>query len=305
MKILSCITSLKELELLKIAGADELYFGLNHNIIPNYSEYGNIRTLKEAKEIIEKAHSLNLRVYLAVNGTNFYPANYDKIIENINKIIDYGIDGLIVSSLGILNKLEKTKIPIHISSTNPVFNTEYLKFLTENFKISRVILTNQLSANESKGIINYCKKHHIETEVFFYKFFGCPYINGFCYLHEGSFLKFQNVKEGQQCNLTPNLYKIKPYKVNHMETRIINQIKSRMSCSNFPRVLNPASFFDFHLMGVEVTKYGSRTDQTPEKIKKVKFIKYTLKYLQQLIKKFKNKEKAKKIFSLTINNFYE
>jgi hypothetical protein len=37
MKILSCITNIKEIELLKKEGVDEIYFGLSYRYIPNYA----------------------------------------------------------------------------------------------------------------------------------------------------------------------------------------------------------------------------------------------------------------------------
>lgn len=281
MKILSCVTSYKEVELIKNAGADEIYFGLSHSYLSNASNHGNVG-LKEAKQIINLAHNLGLKVHLAANGNCFNHIRYQDSLKIIKKMIDWGINGVIVSSLGLLNELKDINITIHISSVNPIFNLQYLDFLNKNFKISRIILPNQISSNESRNIIEYCKKYRIETEIFFFKFFGCPYINGFCYLH------------ASPMNCMNYSVKTPPKKT----TTII-------SCHNIPRILNSKSFIDFWFMGVDYTKYGTRTDPTHEKVKKVKFIKFTLKYIDELNKRFPNNpEKLKNIFVSTIDEMY-
>jgi len=295
MKILSCITNIEEIELLKKEGVDELYFGLNHKYIPNYANSGNIETFNEAKKIINESHKIGLKVYLAANDLNF-GVKYSNLIKNIKKIIDYGIDGIIVTDLFLLKELERYNIPLHISSVASVFNTEHLRFLHQNFIFSRIILPAQLSYNQAAKIIDYCKKNKIETEVFFFKFFGCSYINSNCFLHDSKYIKSYKIK----CNLQPIIKSIKNINLNKNNEIIEKRIFERMNCSNFPRIFNAASFFDFYINGVEYTKYGTRTDDTKTQIKKVKFIKFTILYIESLLKKY-NIQKAKEIFSKSID----
>jgi collagenase-like PrtC family protease len=295
MKILSCITNIREIELLKRVGADELYFGLNHRYVLNYTEAGNIRTIDEAKKIINESHKIGLKIYLAANELNF-GEKYENMIKYIKKMIDSGIDGIIVTDLFLLKELEKYNIPLHISSVASVFNTEHLRFLHQNFTFSRIILPAQLSYNQAAKMIDYCKKNKIETEVFFFKFFGCPYINNNCFLHDPKYIKSHKIK----CNLQPIIKSIENINLNKSNEIMKKIIFERMNCSNFPRIFNAASFFDFYINGVEYTKYGTRTDDTKTKIKKVKFIKFTILYIESLLKKY-NLQKAKETFSKSID----
>jgi collagenase-like PrtC family protease len=295
MKILSCITNIKEIELLKKEGVDEIYFGLNHKYIPNYANSGNIKTSEEAKKIIDESHKIGLKVYLAANDLNF-GVKYSNLIKNIKKIIDYGIDGIIVTDLFLLKEIEKHNIPLHISSVASVFNTEHLRFLHQNFTFSRIILPVQLSYNQSAKMIDYCKKNRIETEVFFFKFFGCPYINSNCFLHDSKYINLHKMK----CDLQPLIKSIENINLNKNNEIIKKRIFERMNCSNFPRIFNATSFFDFYINGVEYTKYGTRTDDTKTKIKKVKFIKFSILYIESLLKKY-SIQKAREIFSKSID----
>jgi len=295
MKILSCITNIKEIELLKKEGSDEIYFGLNHKYIPNYANSGNIKTFDEAKKIINESHKIGLKIYLAANEFNF-GEKYENMIKYIKKMIDSGIDGIIVTDLFLLKELEKYNIPLHISSVASVFNAEHLRFLHQNFTFTRIIIPAQLSYNQAAKMIDYCKKNKIKTEVFFFKFFGCPYINSNCFLHNSKYIKSHRIK----CNLQPIIKSIENINLNENNEIVKKRIFERMNCSNFPRIFNPASFFDFYINGVEYTKYGTRTDDTKTKIKKVKFIKFAILYIESLLKKY-NIQKAKEIFSKSID----
>jgi len=295
MKILSCLTNIKELDEFKKLEIDEIYFGLDHKYIRNYANSGNIKTFDEAKEIINESHKTGLKVYLAANGLNF-GVDYKNLIKNIKKIIDYGIDGIIVTDLFLLKELEKYKIPLHISSVASVFNTEHLKFLSENFTFTRLIIPPQLSYNQTAKMIEHCKKNKIETEVFFFKFFGCPYINNNCFLHPAT--RYIDIDKQTKCNLQSKIKYIKS--IGPGSETIKERIFERMNCSNFPRIFNASAFFDYYINGVEYTKYGVRTDNTKIKLKKVKFIKFTLLYIDSLLKKY-NSEKAKSVFCRTID----
>jgi len=254
MKILSCLTDIKEIEALKNAGVDEIYFGLNHKYIPNYANSGNIKTFNEAKNIINESHKIDLKVYIAANDLNF-GVKYDEIIKNIKRIIDFGIDGIIVTDLFLLRKLQKYNTTLHISSVASVFNTEYLKFLSKNFSFTRMIIPPQLSYNQAKDMLEYCKKNKIETEVFFFKFFGCPYINSSCFLHDSKYINSYKIK----CNLQPLIKSIK--NIRYDDEIIRKRVFERMNCSNFPRVFNAAAFFDFYINGVRKITYDGTQGQ--------------------------------------------
>ncbi|HOL63421.1 MAG: U32 family peptidase [Elusimicrobiales bacterium] len=291
MRIVSCVTDPYEIPVLKKIGADEIYIA--YSKILNYGEAMSFKSLADVISCVKLAKKNKLKIHLAANGiaSKKETITLAGMIGDIKKIIDIGIDGLIVSNVGILKiiKKERINVNLHLSSVNPVFNTYALDFFHSNFGLSRVILPNQLSARESEGIINYAKEKKIETEVFYFKFFGCPYINGFCYMHNNS-LYTRNIKsERGLCLLGKGSKKARIYSFNNNinpSKKIIERVMERVNFGGSPRILNVSSFFDFYSMGVNFVKYGSRTDSSNLKFYKVKVIRKAIDRLSELTAKY-------------------
>ncbi|NLH39605.1 MAG: hypothetical protein GX445_06050 [Elusimicrobia bacterium] len=292
-----------ELIELKKAGADEIYFA--YNAIPNYANTGMFYNLIDVRKLIKLSHNLKMKVHLAANEINLSDSTntFLTIIANIRKIINFGIDGIIVSDIGLLKRIksEFNNIPVHLSSLNPVFNLNSLKFFYDSFKISRVILPNQLSALEAKNIINFAKKNKIETEIFFYKFFGCPYINGFCMMHTDAYLKRIVKSEDGLCRAGLGLKpaKIQPFNIAKrmsIPKELMSRVSYRVSFGGSPRVLNRASFFDYYVLGIDYLKYGTRTDPTEKRIHSVKMMKKVINLIEKLLNKYDDTEKAREFF---------
>ena len=302
MKILSCITEKKEIEIFKKIGIDEIYFGLKD--IPSYTDTGNLSSMSEAKEAITIAHRFGLKAYLAANKIDFNNVEMKKVLSLIGRIIDYGIDAIIVSNIGFLRRLraEYPSIDLHLSSVQPCFNSESVKFFFDNFKISRLILPNQLAALEAKDIISFCKKNNIKTEVFYFKFFGCPYINGYCGLHQQNYFTYSIDKyEGSMCKVysEKSNSKIIPFNIRIADKgkiiEALNKLKLRLSIGGSDRILNAASFFDYCVSGLDCIKFGTRTDSTEIKIRKLNKIKEVVADFEYLIKNY-SREEAKRRF---------
>lgn len=296
MNLLSCITSVKEIIPLKKSGADEIYFAYRE--IYNYSNSPALYTMSEVKKAITIAHKLSMNIFLAANDIMFDTRN-KKVIENIKKIISYGVDGVIVSSVGLLYRLNELNIKtnIHISSLNPVFNTQTAKMFSE-FNIKRIILPNQLSAYEAKNIINFCRSKNIDTEIFYFRYFGCPYINGYCYLHGDRY--FNVSSEAPLCRINNNQVKniVKPINNssnNYLIKKIKERVAERFSTGGPPRIMTASEFFDYYMMGVRYVKYGTRTDDTRSKIINVYNIRKSIDYIKDLISKY-SYDDAKKMF---------
>lgn len=287
MKILSCITDISEIVPIRKAGADEIYFAYKN--ILNYGNYGTLNSFEDVVNAIKIAKKNKMKIYLASNGfdSEFEKISVKEVIKNIKKIINLGIDGIIVANIGILSliKNENINAPIHISSVNPVFNSETLKFFCFFNNIKRIILPNQLSCEEAKKIINTAKNYDIETEVFYFKFFGCPYINGYCNLHNNGIIKRLINTQSGLCvfGSGKNGTKIKVFnklkKVNYDFDNIANRVSLRISFGGSPRLLNISTFFDFYINNVDSVKYGTRTDITKKKIDSIRVIKKAIDFL--------------------------
>ncbi|MEF3280862.1 MAG: U32 family peptidase [Elusimicrobiota bacterium] len=300
MKIISCIIHPDEINLVKEAGADEIYFAYSQ--VLNFGEAMSIQKLRDVQRSIEIAHKNKLKIYLAANGfaSKKQSITVKGMIKDIKKIINCGIDGLIVSNLGVFEAIKKygIKTDLHLSSVNPVFNSYTLDFFYRKYGISRVILPNQLSAIEAEGIMEYAKKNMIKTEIFYFKFFGCPYINGFCYMHSNNLCTRNISSEYGLCVLGrgKNNADISPFNIVIAPPKnILERVSMRISMGGSPRILNISSFFDYCLKGVDFIKYGTRTDDTKTRVYKVSLIKRAINAFKELTSKY-SVEEAKERF---------
>lgn len=292
MRILSCVTVPDEIPVLKKIGVDEVYIAYSE--ILNYSTV-SFKSVKDVIKSIDLARKNDIKIYLAANGFISQGILFSKMVKNIKKFLDYGINGIIISNFGVFKVLREEGVyaDFHLSSVNPVFNKYTVDFFHSRFNIKRLILPNQISAKESKGIIDYCKKNNIETEVFYFKFFGCPYINSFCYMHDNSMYKRKTKDEKGLCLLGHGNKKADVSKFNvflNPDSDVIERVRNRVSFGGSPRILNVSSFFDFYSMGVNVVKYGSRTDSSQIKFYKIKLIKKAVDALLELTAKYSTKE---------------
>lgn len=299
MRLLSCITDRRELPVFRKLGVDEVYFAVDD--IPNYASAGAIGTAADARETIRAAHALRLKIFLAANGREAESEGFDKeaLVRKIRLVASAGVDGLIVSSPGLFFTLREEKIglPLHLSSVQPCFNSGTAKFFVEKFGVSRIILPNQLAAGEAGGVLKYCRSAGVETEIFFYKFFGCPYINGACYLHRpGYYTAVGAQPEGGMCRMGAggSLAKVSPALVFKRDAgaiaRTAARLSVRLSRGGAPRLLNAAGFFDYCLAGVDCVKYGTRTDDAATKVANLKRIRTTMELFGKLAGRFSHEE---------------
>lgn len=299
MRLLSCITDRREIPVFKKLGVDEVYFAVDD--IPNYANSGAIGTASAARDIIRAAHAQKLKVFLAANGREARLRDLERevLVCKIKVVASAGIDGLIVSNPGLFRIFsgEKLGVPLHLSSVQPCFNASAAAFFVEKFGVARIILPNQLAAREAGGILKYCKKTGVETEIFYYKYFGCPYINGACYLHTPRYHTAEGSrKEGALCRMGAggSLAAVSPARVYQRDAaeiaRTAARLSLRVSRGGAPRLMNAAAFFDFCLAGVDCVKYGTRTDRTEVKIEKLKMIKGALREVADLSGRFPPEE---------------
>ncbi len=304
MKLLSCITSLSEIIPIKKAGADEVYFA--YEKVYNYGNSKSLKNLSEVKKAVDISHKVGMKAFLAANDIMFDTQNH-KAIKEIKSVVSMGIDGIIVSSVGLLLKLKNLniKVPIHLSSLNPVFNVETARIFS-NFNISRIILPNQISAYESKDILNFCRENRIETEVFYFRYFGCPYINGYCYLHGDRYFELTS-EEACLCKIggRRDNVDVKIFNRGNSDSRVAKirkRVRERFSKGGPPRIMTAAEFFDFYRLGATHVKYGTRTDDTRTKIVNVYNIKKAIDYMAKVSSMCDYEEAKEKFVKYAIGN---
>ena len=165
-----------DMERLKIAfryGADAVYlggknFGLRANA-KNFSE-------EEIKEAVIYAHNLNKKVYVTVNIV-FHDENFAGLEEYLYLLDEYGVDGIIVSDISVMNLWRKLnlKMELHISTQASILNKETALFYKE-LGASRIVLAREASEKDIKEIKEYT---NLDIEAFIHGAM-CTSISGRC-----------------------------------------------------------------------------------------------------------------------------
>jgi|GEM_PF-520962 len=307
MKVLSCFSKASEVELLAQAGADEIYCALKG--LNSFGEGGKVGDMDELKKSVDIAHSLRLKVSLAVNGVVSARRDISEVrtvlkdypfMNLLIKADEAGIDSFIVANPAVLEALSNyrgRRAKLHLSSVQPCFNIEAASFFLDRFDISRFIFSNLLSPYEACKIIAMCKKRGVETEIFDYRFFGCSYINGKCLMHNP---QYYSLKEGAVP--PPGVAMCRPYAsdsrpampevlalngVGEDNPELISlkwRIAETVTCRGPYPFYNFSSFFDFFALGIDFLKYGTRQDPVCIKTAKVR----ALRRLVDLAQKYKD-----------------
>lgn len=152
-------------------GADAIYIGA--------SEFGarkNVpNSLLDIKEIVEYAHTFNVKVYITINTI----LNDDEILKAQKLIYDLyeiGVDAIIIQDMGFF-ELDLPPIPLHMSTQCDNRTPQKVKFL-EKAGASRVILARELSLEQIEEIK---KQTNVELETFIHGAL-CVSYSGQCYL---------------------------------------------------------------------------------------------------------------------------
>ena len=130
-------------------GADSVYCGTSKLSLRSRVEIDDI----ELRKIIEYAHSINKKVYVALN---IYARDdmYENIVEQIKMLDKVKADGIIVSDGGVLETIKEVapNLPIHISTQANTVSYHTSKFWYNN-GAKRIILARELNKEEIKEII--------------------------------------------------------------------------------------------------------------------------------------------------------
>jgi putative protease len=191
MKIVAPISSPQEVEMLTGSGADELYCGVTpREWVSKYSmavwlnrrnpRGGNIQSFEALNQLVKKAHSYRTPVFLTLNAPYYTEDQYPYLIDLVKRVVlDIGVDGLIVSDIGLVTVITElgTDVDIHVSSVAASLNTEAIRFYQE-LGARRIILPRSLSLREI-GNIALKVKDIVDIEVFILND-GCAFEEGFC-----------------------------------------------------------------------------------------------------------------------------
>ena len=193
MKVLAPVSSLEELKQAAASGADEVYGGvLSERWVARYSHLaspnrvdrsnGNFASHEELKTAVAWAHANKVKVNVALNAL-YSPAQQAMLAEELDRILDAGPDGLIVTDMGLLALLKnrKTNVKVHASTGTTAFNSRTVAFLKAQ-GVDRIVLPRGLNKEEIRGLAE--KNPEAAFEVFVMNG-RCRNVDGFCTFQHG------------------------------------------------------------------------------------------------------------------------
>ena len=182
-------------------GADAVYAGTSKLSLRTRTEM----QFDDLLETVKYAHSLNKKVYVAMN---IYARDeeYDLIIKEAKHLDAIGVDGIIVADGGIVEIVKEyaPNTEIHISTQANVVSLHTCNFWYKN-GASRIILARELSKDEIKYITEN-KPNGLDIEMFVHGAI-CYSYSGRCYLSD--YMAGRSANHGdcaQPCRWSYNLY---------------------------------------------------------------------------------------------------
>ena len=123
-----------------IAGANAVYCGLDNF---NARNRASNLTFEDLSGILRLAHKYDCEVFLTLNVV-ILEQELPSLIKLLNKLVNSGIDGIIVQDLGIFNLVKKyfPKLNIHASTQLTTHNEGQILFLAK-IGASRVNLSRE------------------------------------------------------------------------------------------------------------------------------------------------------------------
>jgi len=160
-----------------VAGANAVYCGLDMFNARNRA--ANL-SFDELCGVISLAHESKCEVFLTLNVV-ILEQEVPSLIKLLNKLVNSGVDGLIVQDLGVFNLVKKhfPTLDIHASTQLTTHNEGQLAFL-KKIGASRVNLSRELNLGEIKTLTQFAHDRGLLTEVFVHGSL-CIAFSGQCY----------------------------------------------------------------------------------------------------------------------------
>lgn len=166
------------------AGADAVYFALP---LFGARAFAKNFSLKEAGEVIGKAHLYGMKIYVTMN-TLLEEDQMEQASKMAEDLMDLGVDALIIQDLGLIHLLHHRfpELELHASTQLSVNTPEQAQTL-KKMGVTRVVLARECTLEE----IEACKKAGLELEVFVH--------GALCISYSGQ-CQFSNIRFGRSGN---------------------------------------------------------------------------------------------------------
>ena len=173
------------------SGAGEFFTGytptywsdkFGFEVSPNgrFAEHEQITDIDTLREVCETVHSHGLELFGNLNAWYYTDETFELIERMLEEFQDIGLDGIICGNIWILEHLKKIwyQWKINISTILAVYNSEAIRFMLDNYKVNKVILSRELTLREIEKLMG--EFPDTKFEVFGEGDF-CRYNNGLCY----------------------------------------------------------------------------------------------------------------------------
>ncbi len=160
-----------------VAGANAVYCGLD---IFNARNRATNLSFDDLTGVVKLAHKYNCKIFLTLNVV-ILEHEVVGVIKLLNKLVNSGIDGIIVQDLGLFYLVKRyfPSLDIHASTQLTTHNEGQLKFLSK-VGASRVNLSRELNLTEIKVLTKVAHDTEVLTEVFVHGAL-CIAFSGQCY----------------------------------------------------------------------------------------------------------------------------
>ncbi|MDR2823832.1 MAG: U32 family peptidase [Prevotellaceae bacterium] len=252
IEIMAPVGSWESLAVAVKAGADSVYFGIEH--LNMRSKSSSNFTTNDLRKIVDFCTKNKVATYLTVN-TILYDNDLALMREIVNIAHEVGVSAIIAADIAAMSYANSVGAKVHLSTQLNISNTEALRFYAQFAEV--VVLARELNLQQVKAIYNQIVTENIlgksgkkiRIEMFCHGAL-CMAVSGKCYLslHE----KNLSANRGA-CNQICRRAYIVQDKDSEIELEIEN--KNIMS----PKDLKTISFVDEMLAaGVRVFKIEGR-----------------------------------------------
>jgi len=172
-----------ELELYEI-DAEELHGKHISALLPDkFLEKTEYKIIKELKKAVDRSQAYNVPLFFTVNEHYYIEEQLPLVKDYIQKAVDAGVRGLIISDYGLMAALPElsAQVDIHISTGGTVFNWRTASFYRE-MGASRITFPRHLTLKEIKEIVKH--QSGLETTAFIFNS-RCINVDGFCTFQHG------------------------------------------------------------------------------------------------------------------------
>jgi putative protease len=160
-----------------VAGANAVYCGLDTFNARNRA--ANL-SFDDLTGVVKLAHKYDCEIFLTLNVV-ILEHEVVGIVKLLNKLVNSGIDGIIVQDLGLFNLVKKyfPSLDIHASTQLTTHNEGQVQFLSK-VGATRVNLSRELNLTEIKALTKVAHDVDVLTEVFVHGAL-CIAFSGQCY----------------------------------------------------------------------------------------------------------------------------